>query len=159
MTIRNSIENWESREKELLRINLFIGLGWLRLPETYLNIRKGDCALFASLLGPESLKHVLCSLLQCVYLWFLSPIQRVGLQQNLVTDTRLNSQSKSHFIFTLALNTFLVFPAVSSRAEDQPLMDRRHHAVEQPEKTSLPKKCRTKVLLLLPLFVNVVISV
>lgn len=99
----------------------------------------------ASLLVPASLKCVFCSLLQSVYLWFLSLIQMVGRQQSLVTDPSLNSQSKICYIFSLDplkapyFSGFLVFPEVLSRAEDQT-------AVEQPEKTLLAKKSRTKVL-------------
>lgn len=123
----------------------------------------------ASLLVPESLKYVFCSLLQSVYLWFLSLIQMVGLQQSLVTDPSLNSQSKICYIFSLDLLKapyfygFLVSPVAVSRAEDQTSVDSRRPTMEQPEKTSLARKSRTKVLLLRPLFVvclrNVSISI
>lgn len=113
----------------------------------------------------ECIKYVLCSLLQSVYLWFLSLILMLGLRQSLVTDTSLNSQSKIRLIFSLALlqapyfYCFLVFPEVLSRAEDQTPVDRRPPVVEQPEKTSIPKKCRTKVLLFVVCSRSVVISV
>lgn len=60
----------------------------------------------------------------------------------------LGSSKSSGLLFA-----FLVFPEVLSRAADQASLDSRHPVVEQPEKTSLSKKCRTKVLLLPPQFV------